>query len=184
MSVLIVVQKSRNRLAVYKNGRMSYSTYASHAGKNTRLGRRKIVDWVWGAVSSRKLNFFPNTWFSFGDTFGEKKLKYSAKWPPVGVMGTVRCYRGTFKAIRTDKHEAKIWWSGKPNPFPIWTNSNPYGVLAAKLSTLVWLHGTALDRNGKEHLGPGVAGCVKVSNAAIRYIKTLAPKGSIVSIEP
>lgn len=178
MAVRIVISKSRKRLWVYQNARVILSTRAEHAGAKTRLGERKIVRWVWGAVASRK-DFNPHTWFSFGDTFGKKHKRYT--WPKPGQTGVVKCHRGTFKAVRISETLARVQWRGQW--WEVWKDSNPYGVLAAQLTTLVWLHGTGRDKNGKDALGPGQAGCVKVSNSAIQRTKRIVPAGSIVSIE-
>ena len=89
---------------------------------------------------------------------------------------------------RVDANLAQVKHAGRW--YDVWKDSNPFGVLMADLSPgRIELHGTGRDELGNDVLpsmsGPDVThGCVRVSNAAIRRIKKLAPPGTEVEIVP
>jgi hypothetical protein len=180
-TVRIVIKKKARKLYVYRGGKVVFKTAVAHGERGTRPGVRKIAKWVWGAVSHRT-DYKPTTWFSFGATFHSKY-----RWPAPGDKGYVNPGHGKFEAERISADLAKVkyrgtWW-------PVWKDSNPFGVLMAELEPgRIELHGTSRDQAGADELpsmsGSDVThGCIRVTNSAIRRIKSLAPVGTEVSVE-
>jgi hypothetical protein len=180
--VLIIIKKSTRTLYLYKGGKLLFKTTVAHGRGGTTKGKRKIKKWVPGPVS-RRLDYSPVTWFSFGATFSPKY-----KWPETGKSGDVYPAHGKFPAKRIRDDLAQVYFDG--DWYNVWKDSNPFGALMADLEPgKIELHGTHRDEKGNDQLPSMVGdevthGCVRVSNKAIKKIKRLAPVGTDVRIVP
>jgi hypothetical protein len=181
MGTEIVIKKGQGRLYVYQNKKAIFETQIAHGRTGTTTGKRKIKKWAPGPVALRA-DYSPITWFSFDATFDP-----SYRWPAPGKTGFVHLAHGQFEAKRTGIDTG--WVKFNNEWYAIHKDSNPFGALMADLDPgKIELHGTGRDINGQDVL-PSMSGndithgCVRVSNSAIRRIKSLAPVGTEVRIE-
>ena len=181
MTVKIIIKKNQKKLYVYRNGSIIFQTQIAHGRTGTTPGVRKIMRWVHGPVALRR-DYSPITWFSFGATFASVY-----QWPASGATGHVLPGHGRFEAKRIDANTAQVKYLGQW--YSVWKDSNPFGVMMADLEPgKIELHGTHRDQSGRDVL-PSMSGtdithgCVRVTNDAIKKIKSLAPIGTEVSIE-
>jgi L,D-transpeptidase catalytic domain len=182
MSVKIIIKKNQKKLYVYRNRSIIFQTQIAHGRTGTTPGVRKIMRWVPGPVTLQRPDYKPVTWFSFGATFARVY-----QWPASGVTGHVHLKHGQFEAKRIDANTAQVKYLGRWHD--VWKDSNPFGAMMADLAPgKIELHGTNRDQNGRDVL-PSMSGinithgCVRVTNDAIKKIKSLAPIGTEVSIE-
>jgi hypothetical protein len=166
----IIISKSKKKIYVYKGTRVIYTAKAFHGGKKTWKGKRKILKWSWGAISSA---YEPLTWFSFGATF--------KGWPLPGKEGFITKWGTKWKVKRITNDRGEIIYNG--NPYPIWKDINPFGIVMADLHPgKVELHGTGKDINGNDVFPNVTHGCVRTYNKDILRIKNFAPPGTEVHI--
>lgn len=169
-SVRIVIRKSKKKLYVYRNGKEIYRAKAVHGQRLTSNGKRRLLRWYWGAISSR---YEPNTWFSYGATF--------KGWPAPGREGDISKWGKKWKVRRISLDRGDIMYKG--NWYSIWKDMNPFGVVMADLEPgKIELHGTGKDPSGRDDFPPVTHGCVRTYNKDILKIKALAPLGTEVEI--
>jgi hypothetical protein len=180
-NIQIIIKKSQKKLYVYQSGQIVFQTQIAHGRTGTHPGVRKIKEWVTGPVALRR-DYSPITWFSFGATFASVY-----RWPKPGSIGHVYPGHGQFEAKRIDANTAQVKYLGQW--YDVWKDSNPFGVIMADLEPgKIELHGTQRDQTGRDVL-PSMSGndithgCVRVTNDAIKRIKSLALVGTEVHIE-
>ena len=158
------------QIKVLRGSKVIRTYPAWHGGRTTPLGEKTIIKWAWGHVS------FGMTTCPIADSPTGPCSRGGRSRAQEGVL--VKNGR-TWEVRRKSDDLGEILYDG--DWYPVWKNSNPFGVVMADLSRHCELHGTGKDETGADAFPEVTHGCVRTYNKNILAVMHLAPPGTKVT---